>query len=113
MTKKIESTYDEFIKSLTPQQKKDFEKEYKDLLLSELLIAIMEEDEISVRKLAKAAGISPTVIQGLRSGSKKNITMNNFLKILKVLGCSLIIERKGRRVPMNLVDIEKHSTKKQ
>lgn len=112
MTKKIESTYDEFIKSLTQQQKKEFEKEYKDLLLSELLIAIMEEDEISVRKLAKAAGISPTVIQGLRSGSKKNITMNNFLKILKVLGCSLVIERKGRRVPMNLVRIEKSSVKK-
>lgn len=113
MTKKTESTYDEFIKSLTPQQKKEFEKEYKDLLLSELLIAIMEEDEISVRKLAKAADISPTVIQGLRSGSKKNITMNNFLKILKVLGCSLIIERKGRRVPMNLAYIEKSSAKKQ
>ena len=113
MTKKIESTYDEFIKSLTPQQKKEFEREYKDLLFSELLIAIMEEDEISVRKLAKAAGISPTVIQGLRSGSKKNITMNNFLKILKVLGCSLVIERKGCRVPVNLAEMEKSPAKKQ
>lgn len=67
MTKKIKSTCDEFIKSLTPQQKKEFEREYKDLLFSELLIAIMEEDEISVRKLAKAAGVSPTIVQAMRS----------------------------------------------
>ena len=112
MTKKVKSTYDEFLESLTPKQKKEFEKEYKDLLLSELLIAAMEEDEVSVRKLAKAAGISPTIIQGLRSGSKKNITITNFLKILKVLGCSLVIERKGRRFPMNLTYIEKSAAKK-
>jgi len=72
----------------------------------------MEEDEVSVRKLAKAADISPTIIQGLRSGSKKNITINNFLTILKVLGCSLVIERKGRRFPINLPYKAKPSAKK-
>ena len=31
----------------------------------------MEEDEILVRKLAKAAGTSPTIIQTFRSNSKQ------------------------------------------
>jgi len=102
MTKKIKSTYDEFIESLSPKEKEEFEKEYKDLVLSELLIALMEQDGISVRRLAKEAGISPTVIQGIRSGTKNNITMVNFLKILKILGCSLIAERAGDRFLIDL-----------
>lgn len=96
------TTYDKFFKTLNKQQKKSFEDDYKDLLLSEMLIAAMEYDNISVRKLAEAAGVSPTIIQGIRSGTRKNITMQNFLKILKVLDCSLVIERKGKRLPLNL-----------
>ncbi|MFC1842001.1 helix-turn-helix domain-containing protein [Candidatus Dependentiae bacterium] len=106
MTKKIKTTYDIFVKSLSPKEKEEFEKEYKELVLSELLIALMEEDNISVRKLAKEAGISPTVIQGIRSGTKKNITMLNFLKILKILGCSLIAEKGENRIAIDISAFE-------
>jgi hypothetical protein len=47
-----------------------FEQEYQELLISELLIAAMEKDDLSVRRLAKAAGVSPTIIQELKSGKR-------------------------------------------
>ena len=106
MAKKVKSTYDEFVESLSEKEKREFEEEYRELVLSELLIALMEEDNISVRKLAKEAGISPTVIQGIRSGTKKNITMLNFLKILKILGCSLVAEKGENRIAIDLSTFE-------
>ena len=72
--KKILSTHDAFIQSMTPAQKKEYDKGYHEFLLSELLIAIMKNDAISVRELAYAADISPTIVQGVRSGEKSNIT---------------------------------------
>ena len=78
------STYETFIED--PNQKALLDKEYQELLISELLIAAMEEDHISVRKLAKAAGVSPTIIQGLRSGSKTNITIDKLSRILSAIG---------------------------
>ena len=70
MTKKIKSTSQEFIESLNQKKRKKFFEEYKELLLSELLLGAMEQDDISVRKLAKLAGVSPTVVQAMRSGTK-------------------------------------------
>jgi hypothetical protein len=61
MSKKIKSTYDKFVGSLTPQEKKEFEDGYRELLVSEMLIAIMRQDAISVRRLAEASGISPLI----------------------------------------------------
>lgn len=84
MKKKAKSTYEEFIEN--DEQKALLDKEYKELLLSELLIAAMEHDHISVRKLAAAAGVSPTIIQGLRSGSKTNITIDTLSRILDAVG---------------------------
>lgn len=92
MKKKAKSTYERFIED--EKQKKLLDKEYKDLLLSELLIAAMEEDQISVRKLAAAAGVSPTVVQGLKSGSKTNITVDTLSRILDAVGYQIILAPK-------------------
>jgi len=94
------STYDNYLSSLSAKEKKKFEEEYRGLVLSELILAIMEQDRISVRKLAKAAGISPTVIQGIRSGKRNNVSIQSFFKILHVLGYSLIAERGKNRIPL-------------
>lgn len=103
MTKKIKSTADKFVESLTPKQKKGFFDEYRELLLSELLLAAMEQDEISVRKLAKLAGVSPTIVQAMRSGSKKDFSMKSFFKILKGLGCKrFMVELNGELIPLDL-----------
>jgi transcriptional regulator with XRE-family HTH domain len=101
MMKKHKSTYDEFVDSLNSRQKKSFDEDYKDLLVSEMLVAMMHEDNISVRKLAEKSGISPTIIQELRSGSRKNVTMQSFFKILQGLGYDIIAERKGSRVVLD------------
>lgn len=49
-------------------------------------MAAMEHDHISVRKLPTAASISPTIIQGLKSGSKTNITIDTLSKSLDAVG---------------------------
>jgi DNA-binding Xre family transcriptional regulator len=90
--KTYKSTYEKFISDI--KQKKLLEKEYKALLVSELLLAAMEEDQLSVRKLAEAAGVSPTIIQGLRSGKRTNITLETLSKILDVIGYQLILAPK-------------------
>ena len=103
MTRKIKSTCDKFVESLTPKQRKEFFEEYRELLLSELLLAAMEQDEISVRKLAKLAGVSPTIVQAMRSGTKKDFSMKSFFKILKGLGCKrFMVELNGELIPLDL-----------
>lgn len=107
MIKKRKSTVEEFVESLNPKEKKTFSQEYKDLLLSEMILAAMQEDHVSVRTLAKIAGVSPTVIQSMRSGIKKDFTMGSFFKILKGLGCTVLIERKGHQIPLDFRHINK------
>ncbi|HSW72052.1 MAG TPA: helix-turn-helix transcriptional regulator [Chlamydiales bacterium] len=92
MKKKTKSTYEEFIED--KKQKKLLDKEYRKLLISELLLAAMEEDHISVRKLATEAEVSPTIIQSLRSGKKTNITLDTLSRILDVLGYQIILAPK-------------------
>jgi transcriptional regulator with XRE-family HTH domain len=93
MKKKSKSTYEEFIEDR--KEKILLNEEYKDLLVSELLLAAMQEDHISVRKLAMAAGVSPTIIQGLRSGKKVNITIETLSKILDVIGYHIVFAPKS------------------
>ena len=103
MTKKIKSTSDRFVESLRPRERKKFFEEYQELLLSELLLATMEKDEISVRKLAKLAKVSPTIVQAMGSGTKKDFSMTSFFKILRGLGCKrFIVELKGQFIPLDI-----------
>lgn len=97
------STYEEFVQSMTPKQKIKHEKGYHKFVLSELLLAIMKNDAVSVRKLAKEAGISPAIIQGIRSGEKQNITMQSFFKILQALGCSIVVKKDKEVFPLELI----------
>ncbi len=86
----IKSSYEELIED--PKQKELLEQEYQELLISELLIAAMEKDDLSVRRLAKAAGVSPTIIQELKSGKRTNITLNTFNRVLNTIGYQVAIE---------------------
>ena len=102
MTKKHRSTYDEFLASMTEQQKKEFEQEYQDLLIDEMIIALMEQDNVSVRKLAQAAKLSPTIIQGVKAGTRKNVSAASLFKMLRGLGCKIIVEKDGQQFPIKL-----------
>jgi DNA-binding Xre family transcriptional regulator len=97
------STVETFVDSLSPSELKKFKAGYRDFALSELILALMEQDEVSVRKLAEIAEVSPSVVQAMRSGMKKDFTMQSFFKILKGLGCKkLMVEFKGEMIPLEI-----------
>lgn len=106
MSKKALSTYEREMKNA--RFKKGFDKSYKEFLLSELLIAIMEEDEISVRELAKEVGLSPTIIQKIRSGKQEDLKISNFVSIVQVCGYKVILEKNDERIEIG----DKKSNKK-
>ena len=54
----------------------------------------MKKDAVSVRELAQAAGVSPTVVQGLKSGKKTNVTLATVSKVLGAVGYQLTVEPK-------------------
>lgn len=94
MKTKISSTFDREMKD--PEFKALFDKRYNEFLLSELMLAIMDEDEKSVRQLAKEAKLSPTAIQKMRSGKQNDIKMKNFIIILQACGYDLYVQKKGK-----------------
>ncbi|MCL2042678.1 MAG: helix-turn-helix transcriptional regulator [Treponema sp.] len=89
----MESTFDKYINSNTKRKEK-FEKEYNEFLLSEFVLEKMEEENISVRALAQRAGVSPTVIQKIRSKDAERINFRTFTNVLNTLGYRINIERK-------------------
>lgn len=105
--KKIKSTYEEFMEAKTPNQKKQFEEGYRDFLLSEMILAAMQEDNISVRKLAKLADVSPSIVQDMKSGSKVSFNTNSLFKILQKLGYDILLERNGVVTPLGLTQSNK------
>lgn len=103
MTKPL-STYERKMKDA--KFKKAHEKSYKDLLFSELMIAVMENDEKSIRKLAKEAHLSPSVIQDIRTGKQRDIKVSNFIHIAHALGYEVILKRGNERLTLH--DVNKH-----
>ena len=88
----MKTTFDKFITD-NPQEKKIFDKEYDQFHLSELVLEKMEEEQFTVRSLAKKAGVSPTVIQKMRSKNAENINYKTFSCILNTLGYRFCIEK--------------------
>jgi len=87
----MKSTYEEFISD--PKRKEKFDKEYNDFLLSEFILEKMELENLSVRALAKKAGVSPTIIQKIRSKNAERINFRTFTNVLHSLGYKINIER--------------------
>ena len=98
MSKKNKTTSERWLSN--PEFKKEFDNEYEELLLSELILALMEEDKKSVRKLAGEIGVSKTIIQNLRSGKQSDMKLSNFINLANVCGYSLVLERENRRIPI-------------
>jgi DNA-binding Xre family transcriptional regulator len=92
--KKFESEFDKFIKD--KKNKNLFDEEYKKLEISESILEAMEKKKLSVRKLSSLSGVSTSIIQELRAGTKANITLINLLKILHPLNMNISIKAKKR-----------------
>jgi len=108
MPKKMKSSYDEFIEKLSPKELEKFKEGYREFAISELILALMQQDDVSVRKLAKIAGVSPTLIQSMRSGTKNDFNMQSLFKVLKGLGCKkLMVEFRGQYIPLDILSANK------
>jgi len=90
------STFEKEMKSASFKSK--FEKEYNEFLLSELLTALMGDDNKSVRQLAQEVNLSPTVIQKIRSGKQENIKLRNFINISHACGYHIVLEKGNDRI---------------
>ena len=99
MSKRKLSTFEREMQD--PNFKREFEFEYTEFMLSELLIALMELNQKSVRQLAAEVDLSPTVIQNIRSGTKKDIKLSNFINISQAFGYHLILEKGRQRIRIN------------
>jgi len=88
----METTFDKLINS-NPKRKEKFDKEYNEFLLSEFVLEKMESENLSVRALAKKAGVSPTIIQKIRSKNAERINFRTFTNVLNTLGYKVSIER--------------------
>ena len=99
--KKELTAFDEFMSD--PESKDLFNKSYNELVLSEILISLMEEDKVSVRELAKLANVSPTVIQELKSGKKENVTLKNFNNIVTSMGYKIFLKKGKKQIPVSVI----------
>ncbi len=95
MTKNL-STFDREMQDSS--FRKSFEEEYNEFLLSETIRSLMESEHKSVRKLAKESGVSPTVIQNIRSGLQEDIKLSNFINISHACGYKIVLEKNSQRI---------------
>lgn len=86
---------------IAPDFRIAFKKGYKRFLLSELIIELMDENHKTVRGLAEEAGLSPTVIQSIRSGQQQDVKVSNLMGIIEACGYHLILEKEGHRIELN------------
>ncbi len=52
------STTEEYLENMSSAERANFDEELRKLALSEMVLAVREEDEVSVQRLATLAGIS-------------------------------------------------------
>ncbi|MFO8834954.1 AsnC family protein [Legionella pneumophila serogroup 1] len=96
MTNKPLSTFEREMQD--PAFRKQFEEEYKEFLLSEIIRELMETSKKSVRKLASESGLSTTAIQNLRSGVQEDMKLTNFLNVSHACGYNIVLEKNGKKI---------------
>ena len=102
MTKQTKTTMEKYLESMGPKERKAFDDELRALALSEMFLAAMEGDEVAVRKLAKLAGVSPTIVQRIQSGKKDDFALKSLFEVLDSLGFKLFLERDGDTTPLDI-----------
>jgi hypothetical protein len=88
---KAESTLDRELKNDTFRAA--FEKESAALEVSEFIAEQMARQAISVRALAARASVSPTIVQGIKSGTRRNIEYTTLKALIVALGYRIQFKR--------------------
>ncbi len=101
MTKKFQSTCEEHLASMSPARRKKFDEGYRNFALSELVLALLNQDEESINQLARIAGVSSCDIDTLRFGSKDEFALTSVVKALEGLGFTIRIERGGETTELD------------
>jgi hypothetical protein len=92
MAKRIgESTFDREMKD--PIFRAAYIRESAMLEVSEFLATQMTEQAITVRALAALASVSPTVVQGIKSGRRKNIEYTTLKALTVALGYNIMFTK--------------------
>ena len=98
MNKKPLSTFEKEMQD--PAFKETFDDEYNEFILSETIRSLIEEGKKTVRKLAEESGLSPTVIQNLRSGIQQDIKLSNFINISHACGYKVTLEKNNQKISL-------------
>lgn len=96
MIKKRLTTFDKWMKN--PTIKKAYDEGREEFILSELIRALMANDNKSVRGLAQKVGLSPTVIQEIRSGKQADMKVKNFISIIRACGYHLFLINEREKI---------------
>lgn len=75
-----------------------FNQEYKELVLAEILSSLMADSHKTIRGLAQEVGLSPTIIQRVKSGQQKDLLITNFLNIAEACGYHVYLEKGEKRI---------------
>ena len=105
MNKKAKTTTEKFLEALSVEEKKQFDKELQRQALSEMVLAAMHQDMVSVRKLAKLAGVSPTIVQAMRSEQKTDYSIKSIIKVLHSLGFTFLLKKDGEITELDITRI--------
>lgn len=97
MNKKKNSTFEREMEN--PRLKKAFDESYREFLLSEAILTMMEGKK-SVRKLAKAARLSPTTIQNVRSKKQDDIRVKSLISISKECGYRVVLQKGSKKIQL-------------
>lgn len=98
MTKRKLSTFEREMQD--DKFRETFEKGYREFSLAEILMSLMKESHKTVRGLAQEAGLSPTIIQKVRSGQQRDLKISNFLTIAAACGYHLCLEKGKNRIEL-------------
>jgi DNA-binding Xre family transcriptional regulator len=88
----METTFDKFINT-DPKEREIFDREYNNFLLSEFILEKMEEENMSIKDLAKKAGVPTAVMQKIKDKNVEKINYRSFENVLNSLGYKIKIEK--------------------
>ena len=85
------STFDHEMED--PKFRISVEREEAALEVSEFMAREMAQQDLSVRRLSARSGISPTVIQGIKTGKRKNIEYTTLRPLVSALGFRITFKK--------------------
>ena len=101
VNKSITSTYDDFIAGMTPHERKKYKAEYQEILLSELILAMMHEKPSHAEQLAHLAKLPPGVLKEINTNKESAVTLQVFLQLLNRLNYEFELEKHGIQIAVS------------